>query len=439
MAELHDKEAERFVLGSVLVDKTVIPLVMSRLEGEAFMTKDHQLIYTAVVSCYDERGEVDAVLVGSELEKNGDLKRAGGPEYLYQLQASIVETENTEFYAEIIREKWIRRRLKMAGGHISSIADDEERQLDEVLSEAQEGLFKLSTARREGHVAIGSVIKENLKAIEALAKEGRSTIGVPTGFTDFDLLTSGLQPKDLIILAARPSMGKTTLALNIAQNIAIEQELPVAIFSLEMPAEQIGMRMLASESQIDFSRLRVGNLREEDWGPLADGVERLSGAKLFVSDTRVGGIQSLRAEARRIKTENETLGLVVVDYLQLLDMGGPYRGRVEEISEISRSLKALAWELETPVLACSQLNREVERRPDKRPQLSDIRESGAIEQDADVIAFLYREDYYDENTDDAGLADVIIKKQRNGPTGEFRLQFFKKQMRFENLDLTYPR
>jgi replicative DNA helicase len=246
-------------------------------------------------------------------------------------------------------------------------------------------------------------------------------------------MTSGMQRKDLIIIAARPSMGKTTLVLNIAQHIAIEQQLPVAIFSLEMPSQQVVMRMLASESRIDFGQLRTGNFKEDDWEPLTEGAERLLAAPIFISDVRGVGIQTLRAEGRRLKGEHGNLSAIIVDYLQLLRGDGTYSGRVEEISEISRMLKTIAWELDTPVVACSQLNREVERRPDKRPQLSDLRESGAIEQDADVIAFLYREDYYDEQADEQGLADLIIKKQRNGPTGTVRLQFFRKQMRFDNV------
>ena len=362
------------------------------------------------------------------------MKRAGGPGYLYELQAQIVETENTEFYAEIIREKWIRRQLISISGDLNQLARDQERKLDDVLNEAQEGLFQLShNQTQQGFVQMAPIVKESLTGIEQLYRNEHKYTGIPTGFTDFDVLTSGLQRKDLIIIAARPSMGKTTLALNIAQHIAIDQQLPVAIFSLEMPSQQVVMRMLAAESRIEFGQLRTGHFKEDDWEPLTEGAERLMAAPIYISDVRGVGVQTLRAEGRRLKGEREDLAAIIVDYLQLLRGDGTYTGRVEEISEISRALKTIAWELDTPVVACSQLNREVERRPDKRPQLSDLRESGAIEQDADVIAFLYREDYYDEQADEQGLADLIIKKQRNGPTGTVRLQFFRKQMRFENV------
>jgi replicative DNA helicase len=433
---LHDREAEQAVLGAMMLEEAVIPRVIAQLghTPEAFLTTDHQLIYAATLSCYDRLGQVDAVLVATELEKADQLKRAGGPGYLYDLQAQIVETENTEFYAEIIREKWIRRQLISISGNLNQLARDQEKKLDDVLNEAQEGLFQLShNQTQQGFVQLAPIVKESLTGIEQLYRNEQRYVGIPTGFTDFDVLTSGLQRKDLIIIAARPSMGKTTLALNIAQHIAIDQQLPVAIFSLEMPSQQVVMRMLAAEAQIDFGQLRTGNFQEDDWEPLTEGAERLMAAPIYISDVRGVGVQTLRAEGRRLKGEREDLSAIIVDYLQLLRGDGAYTGRVEEISEISRALKTLAWELDTPVVACSQLNREVERRPDKRPQLSDLRESGAIEQDADVIAFLYREDYYDEQADDQGLADLIIRKQRNGPTGTIRLQFFREQMRFDNI------
>ena len=433
---LHDKEAEQAVLGAMMLEEAIIPRVISQLghTPEAFLTTDHQLIYAATLACYDRLGQVDTVLVATELERTDQLKRAGGTGYLYDLQAQIVETENTEFYAEIIKEKWMRRKLISISEHVNQLARDQEKKLDDVLNEAQEGLFQLShNQTQQGFVPLAPIVKESLASIEQLYKNEHQLVGIPTGFIDFDVMTSGLQRKDLIIIAARPSMGKTTLALNIAQHIAIEQQLPVAIFSLEMPSQQVVMRMLAAESRIDFGQLRTGNFKEDDWEPLTEGAERLLAAPIFISDVRGVGIQTLRAEGRRLKGEHGNLSAIIVDYLQLLRGDGTYSGRVEEISEISRMLKTIAWELDTPVVACSQLNREVERRPDKRPQLSDLRESGAIEQDADVIAFLYREDYYDEQADEQGLADLIIKKQRNGPTGTVRLQFFRKQMRFDNV------
>ena len=433
---LHDREAEQAVLGSMMVDSAVIPRVIAIIghTSEVFFTADHQLICAAILAVYERHNKVDPLLVSDELERKNELNRAGGDLYLYDLQARIVETESTEFYAQIVREKSTRRQLVQTGEQISNLARDQDQELRDVLDQAQEGVFRLGQADNDqGFVAVGSIIKETLAGIEKLFHKQDQYVGIPTGFTDFDLMTSGLQRGDLIIIAARPSMGKSTLVLNMAQNIAIEQELPVAIFSLEMPTQQVLLRMLAAEAQINFGHLRTGNLTGEDWTGLTQAVSSLMSVPIFINDMRGVTIQMLRAEGRRLKGEHNDLAVIIVDYLQLLSGSGRYSGRVEEISDISRALKTLAWELDTPIIACSQLSREVEKRPDKRPLLSDLRESGAIEQDADLVAFLYREDYYDEAADDQGTADLIIKKQRNGPTGTVRLEFNKTQMRFANM------
>lgn len=433
---LHDREAEQAVLGSMMVDSAVIPRVIAILghTSEVFFTADHQLIYSAILAVYERHNSVDPLLVSDELERKNELNRAGGDLYLYDLQARIVETESTEFYAQLVREKSTRRQLVQTGEQISNLARDQDQELRDVLDQAQEGVFRLGQVEDDqGFVSVGSIVKETLAGIEQLFHKQDQYVGVPTGFTDFDLMTSGLQRGDLIIIAARPSMGKSTLVLNMAQNIAIEQELPVAIFSLEMPTQQVLLRMLAAEAQINFSHLRTGNLTGEDWTGLTQAVSSLMSVPIFINDMRGVTVQTLRAEGRRLKGEHNDLAVIIVDYLQLLSGSGRYTGRVEEISDISRALKTLAWELDTPIIACSQLSREVEKRPDKRPLLSDLRESGAIEQDADLVAFLYREDYYDEAADDQGTADLIIKKQRNGPTGTVRLEFNKTQMRFANM------
>ena len=433
---LHDRDAEQAVLGSMMVDSAVIPRVIAILghTSEVFFTADHQLIYGAILSVYERHNKVDPLLVSDELERKNELNRAGGDLYLYDLQARIVETDSTEFYAQIVREKSTRRQLVQTGEQISNLARDQDQELRDVLDQAQEGVFRLGQADNDqGFVSVGSIVKETLAGIEQLFHKQDQYVGIPTGFTDFDLMTSGLQRGDLIIIAARPSMGKSTLVLNMAQNIAIEQELPVAIFSLEMPTQQVLLRMLAAEAQINFSHLRTGNLTGEDWTGLTQAVSSLMSVPIFINDARGVTVQTLRAEGRRLKGEHNDLAVIIVDYLQLLSGSGRYTGRVEEISDISRALKTLAWELDTPIIACSQLSREVEKRPDKRPLLSDLRESGAIEQDADLVAFLYREDYYDEAADDQGTADLIIKKQRNGPTGTVRLEFNKTQMRFANM------
>ena len=419
-----------------MVDSAVIPRVIAILghTSEVFFTADHQLIYAAILAVYERHNKVDPLLVSDELERKNELNRAGGDLYLYDLQARIVETDSTEFYAQIVREKSTRRQLVQTGEQISNLARDQDKELRDVLDQAQEGVFRLGQADNDqGFVSVGSIVNETLREIEELSHKHEQFIGIPTGFTDFDLMTSGLQRGDLIIIAARPSMGKSTLVLNMAQNIAIEQELPVAIFSLEMPTQQVLLRMLAAEAQINFGHLRTGRLTDEDWPGLTQAASSLMSVPIFINETRGVTVQTLRAEGRRLKGEHNNLAVIIVDYLQLLSGSGRYSGRVEEISDISRALKTLAWELDTPIIACSQLSREVEKRPDKRPLLSDLRESGAIEQDADLVAFLYREDYYDEAADDQGTADLIIKKQRNGPTGTVRLEFNKTQMRFANM------
>lgn len=437
---LHDREAERAVLGAMLMDTDVIPRVMPILgeTPEAFFTTDHRIIYSAAVDVYDQHSKADIILVADHLKKTDQLKRVGGTIYLYDLQARIVETENTEFHAQIVRDKWMRRQLIQASATIREIAQDGEKDLVDVLDESQEEIFRLNSQNtHRGFIPLGSLINQSLKDIEELYHKKEQYVGIPSGFTDLDILTSGLQRGDLIIIAARPSMGKTTLVLNIAQNIALDQELPVAVFSLEMPARQVAMRMLAAEAQIDFAKLRIGNITDQNWSNLTQGATTLmeAGNRISIHEARGITIQTVRAEARRLKSQQENLALIIVDYLQLLRGTGQYTGREQEIAEISRALKALAWELDVPIIACSQLNRELERRPDKRPQLADLRESGAIEQDADLVVFLHRDDYYDEQSEAAGMADLIIRKQRNGATGTVQLEFIKEQMRFANLQV----
>lgn len=437
---LHDREAERAVLGAMLMDTDVIPRVMPILgeTPEAFFTTDHQIIYSAAVDIYDRHSKADILLVADHLKKTEQLKRVGGTIYLYDLQARIVETENTEFHAQIVRDKWMRRQLIQASASIREIAQDGEKELVDVLDESQEEIFRLNSLNtHRGFIPLVSLINQSLKDIEELYHKKEQYVGIPSGFTDLDILTSGLQRGDLIIIAARPSMGKSTLVLNIAQNIALDQELPVAVFSLEMPARQVAMRMLAAEAQIDFAKLRIGNITDQNWSNLTQGATTLmdAGNRISIHEARGITIQTVRAEARRLKSQQDNLALIIVDYLQLLRGTGEYTGREQEIAEISRALKALAWELDVPIIACSQLNRELERRPDKRPQLADLRESGAIEQDADLVIFLHRDDYYDEQSEAAGMADLIIRKQRNGATGTVQLEFIKEQMRFANLQV----
>ncbi|MCG9127865.1 replicative DNA helicase [Candidatus Poribacteria bacterium] len=438
---LMDKEAEQAVLGSMMTEKAIIPRIEELLgsTSDIFFTTDHQLIYNAILAVYNQVSEVDPILVANELNRQQQLNRAGGTDYLYQLQAPIVETESAEFYAEIIREKATRRRLIQITGKINELAQDETVEIGEILNQSQEIVFELGQSdTKRGFEHIRTLLKTGIESVEKLYHKKERYLGIPTGFMDFDLLTSGLQPGNLIVIAARPGMGKTTLVLNMAQNIAIDQEKPVALFSLEMPAQDIALRMLSAESHIDFGNLRVGKLSEESWTPLVQSASRLSEANILINDNRTMTIQSLRAEARRLKANYEDLGLIIVDYLQLLRGSDRYSVREQEISDISRSLKVLAWELGVPVIACAQLSREIERRPNKLPQLSDLRESGAIEQDADIVAFIHREDNFEDPSDyDSEMVEaaLIIRKQRNGPTGSIPLQFHKARMRFENTSL----
>lgn len=435
---LYDRETEKSVLGAMMVEKSIIPEVIALLGHTAnvFFTIDHQLIYTAILEVYDRVGNADPLLVANELKKTDQLNRAGGTTYLYDLQAPIVETESTEFYAGVLHDKATRRQLVQAGSQIEELAFDEETRLTDVIDQAQEVVFDVGqTETQRGSISIRPLLTQAIDEIEKLFHKDARYLGVPTGFTDFDLMTSGLQPGNYIIIAARPSMGKTTLVLNMAQNLAVEQNQPVAIFSLEMPASDIALRMISAESRIDFGKLRTGNFGEDRWPALTESISHLAEAPILINDNGSLTVPALRAEGRRLKSQYENLALIIVDYLQLLKGTGRYNAREQEISEISRSLKWLARELNVPIIACSQLSREVERRPNKQPQLSDLRESGAIEQDADLVAFLYREDYYleDEQVDDRVEAQLLIKKQRNGPTGTVALYFTKKQMRFENI------
>lgn len=435
---LMDKEAEQAVLGAMMTEKSIIPRIESLLgsTSDAFFTTDHQLIYTAILAVFNRVNDADPILVANELNRTEQLNRVGGSDYLYQLQAPIVETESSEFYAEILREKSTRRHLSRASNQIRELAHDESIEISEVLDQSQEVVFELGqSGTKRSFEHIRALLKKNIDIIEKLHHNKQRYLGIPTGFIHFDDMTSGLQPGTLTIIAARPSMGKSSLALNIAQNIAIEQNFPVAIFSLEMPAQDIAMRMLSAESQIDFERLRIGRMSNEYWAPLGQSADRLGEAPILINDNSAMTVQGLRAEARRLKGEHDNLALIIVDYLQLLRGTGRYNGREQEISEISRGLKILAWELNVPVLACSQLNREVERRPNRKPQLSDLRESGAIEQDADLVAFLHRDNFNDDEvdfTDEIVEAYLLIRKQRNGPIGDVPLNFCQKQMRFEN-------
>ena len=434
---LYDKEAECAVLGALMTEKTVIPGVETLLGVDAtvFMTTDHQLIYTAILAVYDRVGTAEPILVANDLQTRDELKRVGGADYLYQLQAPIVETDSTEFYAEILFEKAQRRRLIASANKIVGIANDETMSIPDVMAECQEMIFNIGkTGINDGLEHVSIPIKKNIHSMQNA--DGDAIRGLGTGFLDFDEITGGLKNGNLIIIAARPSMGKTSFALNIAQNVGIKQQKSVAIFTLEMPTPDITMRMLSAETEIDYKRLETGKFPDEHWHNIIKCMTRVSESPIYLKNCPAITAQSLRAQSRRFKVEHPDLSLIIVDYMQLMRGGAAkYTTKDQEIGEISNTLKELALELDIPIIACSQLNREVERRPDKRPKLSDIRESGRIEQDADIVAFLHRDDYYDDDDsiiDDRVEASLLIKKHRNGALGTVNLFFNKPQMRFEN-------
>jgi replicative DNA helicase len=432
---IYDEEAERAVLGAMLEDNLAIPKVMAILGNncEVFYRIPHQLIYTAILAVYEDKGVGDAVMVGEEIQRTSGLNRIGGGVYLYELVNSVPTSENAEYYAEIVKEKALRRTLIRAGKEIAASANKEEDNIDEIIDKAEQLIFDIGHSEdKRGFIHIRQVVKDSLKEIEEIFHNKRNLAGVPTGFVDFDILTMGLQPSDFIIIAGRPSVGKSVLAHNIAQYIGVKEQRPVAIFSLEMPKEHVCLRMLSAETQIEFHKLRMGKFSQDDWQWITSAATILGHAPIFINDTPGINVMEMRAEARRLMAEHEDLALIIIDYLQI--MGGKFTDRYESsyerVTEISKSLKSLARELNVPVLALSQLSRSIERRGDPRPMLSDLRESGALEQDADLVAFIHREDYYDENAQE-GLTELIIKKQRNGPQGAINLKFIKSQMRFE--------
>lgn len=426
-------EAETSVLGAVLLENEALNRVLEILKEDDFYRNAHRRIFSAILHLYEHSEPVDLITLSEVLKTRGELDDVGGVEYLNSLVNGVPTAANISYYAKIIKEKALLRKLINRTTEIVSQSYSISGDVDEFIDQAERTIFEISEDRvRPSFYPIKDLIKSSFKTIERLYEKRQLITGVPTGFQRLDELTSGLQPSDLIIIAGRPSMGKTALALNIAQNASVQAAIPAAIFSLEMSKEQLALRMLCSEAKVDAHRLRGGFLSESDWPKLTRAAGSLSEAPLFIDDTPGLSALEMRAKTRRLKIEHN-LGLVIVDYLQLMRGRARADSREQEISDISRSLKALAKELSIPVIALSQLNRRVEERGDKRPQLSDLRESGAIEQDADVILFLYREEVYNKSEENRGKAEIIIGKQRNGPTDKVDLAFLDKYTRFENL------
>ncbi|MBI5586532.1 MAG: replicative DNA helicase [Deltaproteobacteria bacterium] len=426
-------EAEQSVLGGVLIEPDALSRVLEILRGQDFYRESHQKIFTAMVEMYQKGTPVDLITLSEYLLSRGQMETVGGAAYLASLADAIPSAVNIEVYARIVRDKAVLRRLISLSSEIASQSYRFSGDVEDILDQAEKAIFEITEEKITPHVyPLSEVIKDSFRTIEELYDRKERVSGVPTGFLNLDQLTSGLQPSDLIIVAGRPSMGKTAFALDIARNAATQAEIPAIIFSLEMSRQQLATRMLCSEARVDAHKLRSGYIGERDWPRLTSAAGILSEAPIFIDDSAAMSVLQMRAKARRLKADRG-LGLVVVDYLQLMSGRAGADRREQEISEISRSLKALAKELHLPVIALSQLNRKVEDRTDKRPVMADLRESGAIEQDADVILFIYRDEMYDENSKQKGIAEIIIGKQRNGPCGRVNLAFLNQYTRFENL------
>jgi replicative DNA helicase len=433
----HSIEAEQAVLGGLMLVTDAYDKVNDKLNPDDFYRRDHQLIYRAISELAERSRPYDAVTLGEWFDAQGQSDLIAGGAYLIELASSTPSAANISAYAEIVRDKAVMRQLIDVGTEIVNNGfQPEGRECSELLANAEQKVFAIAEAGSRGRtdfVAMPNALKDAFSLLQDRFNNGGSITGLPTGYTDFDNMTAGLQPTDLIILAARPAMGKTTFALNIAEFAAIKSKKAVAVFSMEMSSSQLALRLISSNGRINATRLRSGQLEDEDWSRVTSAIRMLKETKIFIDDTPGLSPEVLRSKCRRLKREND-LGLIVIDYLQLMSVPGNSENRATEISEISRSLKGLAKELNVPVIALSQLNRSLETRTDKRPVMADLRESGAIEQDADMIVFIYRDDYYNkENSPDKGLAEIIIGKHRGGPTGSCKLKFFGEYTRFDNL------
>ncbi|MCH7894306.1 MAG: replicative DNA helicase [Proteobacteria bacterium] len=432
----HSVEAEQSILGGLMLDNSGWDRIADLLHGGDFYRRDHQLIFEAIGALSEKSIPSDAVTVSEHLEKCSQLDDAGGLAYIASLARDTPSAANIKAYAEIVRERSMLRELIRVGGEIAGSAHaNDGRGATDLVDEAERKVFEIAERGQRagtGFIGLRKILPGVIDRLDELSHSEGDITGVATGFQKFDALTAGLHGGELIIIAGRPSMGKTTLAMNIAENAAIAGKVPTAIFSMEMSAEQLAFRMIGSIGRVNQSNLRTGRFSDEDWTRINSAVAIMSQAPIFIDDTPALSPTEIRSRARRLKREHG-LGLIVVDYLQLMGVAGTRENRATEISEISRSLKALAKELNVPIVALSQLNRGVELRTDKRPVMSDLRESGAIEQDADLIAFIYREEVYDPDTPRKGVADIIIAKQRNGPIGDFHLTFLGEYTRFENL------
>ncbi|MDM8515585.1 replicative DNA helicase [Desulfobacterales bacterium HSG16] len=432
-------EAEESLISSILIDNNTLSDIVEVLTPDDFYRSSHQKIFEVCLTLYEQNEPIDLVTLNNALKENGDLEKVGGTSFLAKLLDTVPVAANAAHYAKIVRNKASLRHLLIKSNEITKRCLDDRGDIEEIIDFAESTVFEISERNiKPSFYPLSNIIEINIDALEE--RQGNKTLvtGVTTGYNQLDHMTSGFQPSDLIILAARPSMGKTALAMNIARNAAVMGGVSVAVFSLEMSKEQLSMRLLCSESRVDSFKLRGGFISDDDWNNLTNAAGTLSQAPMFIDDSASISSLEIRAKARRLK-KDANLGLLIIDYLQLMRGSSGTERRDLEISEISRSLKGLAKELNLPIIALSQLNRKLEERSDKRPQLSDLRESGSLEQDADVVAFIYRDEVYnkDENNPNIGKAEVIIAKQRNGPVGSVSLAFINKYTRFENLQQDY--
>ncbi|WP_022961354.1 replicative DNA helicase [Halopseudomonas pelagia] len=432
----HSIEAEQAVLGGVMLENTTWERVVELLSEPDFYRHDHRLIFRALASLASRNQPFDVVTLAEELDRDGLIDQVGGLAYLGQLAKNTPSVANISAYTHIIRERSTLRKLISTSSDIADSAfNTKGKQANQILDDAERQIFAIAESRPKtgGPESVNTLLTKAIDRIDTLFNSDGAITGLSTGFADLDEMTSGLQPSDLVIIAGRPSMGKTTFAMNLVENVVMRYDKAVLVFSLEMPGDSLVMRMLSSLGRIDQSKVRAGRLEDDDWPRLTSAVNLLNDRKLFIDDTAGLSPMEMRARARRVVREHGEIGMIMIDYLQLMQIGGTSENRTNEISEISRSLKALAKEFNAPVVALSQLNRSLEQRPNKRPINSDLRESGAIEQDADVIMFVYRDEVYHPDTQDQGIAEIIIGKQRNGPIGSIRLAFLGKFTRFENL------
>jgi replicative DNA helicase len=427
-------DAEESVLGAMMLSPGAIGAVSEVLSASDFYRESHARIYRAALALYAKGEPVDAITLVDELETRGELENVGGRGRVHELASLVPATANAAHYARIVRETATLRGLIDAGSEIARLGWERPGETTDLVDRAEQVIFELSQSRVTGEFAhIETLLKESFERITALYESGADLTGTPSGFRDLDRLTSGFQPGNLIVVAARPSMGKSALGLCMAANLGVRYQMPTAIFTLEMSKSEVTQRLMCSEAKVESQRLRTGKLAVDDWPRLTAACDKLAKAPVYVDDTGSITMMELRSKARRLKSREPELGLIIVDYLQLMTSGSNPENRVQEVSQISRNLKVLARDLEVPILAMSQLSRAVEQRHDKRPLLSDLRESGSIEQDADLVMFVYRDEYYNEESDSQGLAELILAKHRNGPTDSIKLSFLKRYAKFADL------